>query len=264
MNDGRSIPQLGFGVYQLAPGEETANAVSEALKAGYRHIDTAQFYRNEADVAQAIRSGEVRRDEIFVTTKLSNPNQGYESAKRSLARSLAAGFAYFDLFLIHFPVTAKRADSWRALLELKEQGLCKSVGVSNYTIRHLQELLDSSPVKPAVNQVEISPFLPQKELREFCAKHEIVVEAYSPLTQGKKLGHPAIVAAAQKAGKTPAQVMLRWCVQHDLVVLPKSATPERIIENAAIFDFELDADTMSVLDGLDENLRNSWDPTDVP
>ncbi|CAN98513.1 putative 2,5-didehydrogluconate reductase [Sorangium cellulosum So ce56] len=265
MIDGHYIPQLGLGVYQSAPGAETEGAVLEALRLGYRHVDTAQFYGNEADVGSALRKSGLGRDAVFVTTKIANFNQGRDTTLRSLERSLKeAAFDAYDLVLIHFPVTGKRSDTWRALVDAQKQGLAKSIGVSNYTVRHLEELLDESAVVPAINQVELSPFLGQAELRAFCAKHRILVQAYSPLTQGVKLRHKVIVSAAAKAGRTPAQVMLRWAVQHGLIVLPKSVTPARIAENGAIFDFALDADTMRTLDGLDAGFRVSWDPTDVP
>ena len=265
MNDQRAIPQLGFGVYQASPGEESKGAVLEALRQGYRHIDTAQFYRNEKDVGAAVRESGIARADVFVTTKIANPNQGYESTKKSFERSLQqAGFDYYDLVLVHFPVTARRKDTWRALSELRAEGKAKSIGVSNYTIRHLLELFDQSEVLPAVNQVELSPFCHQKELLAFCEKHKVVVEAYSPLTQARKLADPTIAGVAKKLGKTPAQILLRWAVQHRLVVLPKSVTPARIKENAAIFDFHIADDDMARLDQLDENFRTCWDPSDVP
>jgi diketogulonate reductase-like aldo/keto reductase len=265
MNDGHSIPQLGFGVYQSAPGEETRKATLEALRVGYRHLDTAQAYRNEKDVGDAIKESGLSRSEIFVTTKIANPNQGYQGTKTSLDRSLARfGYDYFDLVLIHFPVTGRRAETWQALIEAKQAGKARSIGVSNYTLRHLEELLRTSETKPAVNQVEMSPFLFQRPLLEICHANAIIVEAYSPLTQGRKLHHPVLVEVAKTLGKTPAQVMLRWALQHRMVVLPKSVTPSRIAENAAIFDFEIPAAAMHVLDGLDEGFRTCWDPSDVP
>lgn len=265
MNDGRTIPQLGFGVYQSKPGEETMSATMEALRVGYRHVDTAQFYRNEKDVGEALRRSGLKREDVFVTTKIANPNQGYDATLKSLDRSLEQfGFDSFDLVLVHFPVTGRRQETWKALIEARAAGKAKSIGVSNYTIRHLQELRQQSDVLPAVNQVELSPFCYQKALIDHCHAQKIVVQAYSPLTQGQKLSHPAIVAVAKRLGKTPAQILLRWAVQHDLVVLPKSVTPARIAENAAIFDFEIGADDMQKLDALDENFRTCWDPTNTP
>ena len=259
------MPQLGFGVYQTSPGEDTRGAVLEAFKVGYRHIDTAQFYRNEKDVGDAVRKSGLKRDEVFITTKISNPNQGLEKAKFSLDKSLKdAGFDYFDMLLVHFPVTGKRLDTWRAIIEMRKQGKTESIGVSNFTVRHLEELLAASDVVPAVNQVEFNPFCNQTELLAFCEKHGIKVQAYAPLTQGQRLAHPAIVSVAEKLARTPAQVMLRWAVQHGLTVLPKSVTPARIAENAAIFDFEIAASDMQALDAVGENLRTSWDPTEVP
>jgi diketogulonate reductase-like aldo/keto reductase len=265
MNDGRSLPALGFGVYQSAPGQETRGATLHALKSGYRHLDTAQAYRNEKDVGAALRESGLPRADVFVTTKIATANTGYELTKKSLDRSLQQfGGDYFDLVLIHFPVTGRRLDTWRALVEAQREGKARSIGVSNFTVRHLEELLATTDVRPAVNQVELSPFLQQRELRAFCARHDIVVEAYSPLTQGKRLGHPTLVEVAQRVGRTPAQTMLRWALQHQLVVLPKSVTPARIEENAAIFDFELPPAELQRLDGLEEGLRVCWDPTDVP
>lgn len=265
LNDGATLPVLGLGVYQTRPGESTVRACLAALHAGYRHIDTAQAYGNERDVGTAIRESGLPRSDVFVTTKIANGNQGTATTRSSLERSLAQfGYGYFDLVLVHFPVSGRRAATWRALIEARRAGLARSIGVSNYTVRHLAALLAESDVVPAVNQVELSPFCGQAALRAYCAQHAIVVEAYGPLTQGEKLRDRRLVGIAQRVGRTPAQVLLRWGVQHGLVVLPKSVTPARIAENAALFDFELGPAEMAVLDALDENFRTCWDPTDVP
>lgn len=265
LTSGPELPMLGLGVYQSAPGRETEDAVKHALELGYRHVDTARFYANEADVGRAIRASGLPRSEVFVTTKLANPDHGFDAAKRACARSLSElGFDYADLYLIHWPVARLRGDSWRALVELRAEGKCRAIGVSNYTIRHLEELERSSSVLPDVNQVELSPFLYQKELIDHCHARGIQVEAYAPLTQGQRLKHRRIVEIAARTGRTGAQVMLRWAVQHGLVVIPKSVRRVRIQENARIFDFELSPADMATLDGLDEGLRTCWNPTHAP
>jgi diketogulonate reductase-like aldo/keto reductase len=263
--NGVEIPRLGLGVFQAAAGEEARRAVEHALEVGYRHIDTAKIYRNEADVGEAVRRSGVPREEVFITTKLWNSDHGYDAARRACDASLKSlGLEYLDLYLIHWPVQGLRGESWRAMTKLLEEGKCRAIGVSNYTVRHLKELLASSPVVPAVNQVEMSPFLYQKELVELCHEKGIRIEAYSPLTKGQRLDHPAIKRAASEYGRTPAQILIRWALQHDFIVIPKSSKRERLIENSSVFDFEIDAADMKSLDGLDEGLRTSWDPTNVP
>ena len=265
LNNGVKIPRLGLGVYQSAPGQTTKKAVEFALKIGYRHIDTARIYGNESDVGAAIREIGLKREDIFVTTKLWNGDQGYENSLKACDESLKRlGLKYLDLYLIHWPVQNLRAESWKALVRLLKEGKCRSIGVSNYTIHHLTELLESSSVVPAVNQVEFSPFLYQKQLLDYCQTKTIQVEAYSPLTQGDKLNHPAIQHVAKSHIKTPAQIMIRWGLEHKLVTIPKSIHEGRIRENAQVFDFHLTADDMRSLDSLDENFRNSWDPTNTP
>lgn len=262
---GVEIPRVGLGVYQAARGEETKHAVAEALRLGYRHIDTARIYGNEQDVGAAVRESGIARAEIFVTTKLWNDDHGYDAARKGFEVSLKRlGLEYVDLFLLHWPVPRKRLDSWRALEELQAEGRIRAIGVSNFMVHHLEELLASAKVVPAVNQIEVSPFLQQGGVRAFCAKHGIVVEAYSPLTQGEKLEDPSVVAVARRVSRTPAQVLLRWGLQHGMVVLPKSVRPKRIAENAALFDFELDAKAMSALDSLEEGLVMGWDPREAP
>jgi methylglyoxal/glyoxal reductase len=265
LNNGVMIPRLGLGVYQSPPGQVTQRAVEYALKIGYRHIDTARIYNNETDVGAALRKSGIKREEVFITTKLWNSDHGYDKALRACDESLRRlGLKYLDLYLIHWPVPEIRNESWQALAQLLRDGKCRSVGVSNYTIQHLTELLEDAEVVPMVNQVEFSPFLYQKQLLDYCEKNKIQLEAYSPLTQGEKLNHPKIVQIAKKHNKTPAQVLLRWSLQHNLVTIPKSVREERIKENSQVFDYNLANEDMTMLDSLDENFRNSWDPTNAP
>jgi diketogulonate reductase-like aldo/keto reductase len=265
LNSGVEIPLLGLGVFQTPPGRVTQEAVKFALKVGYRHVDTASLYGNEEDVGRGVRGSGVPREEVFVTTKLWNSDHGYDSALSACERSLRRlGLGYIDLYLIHWPVPELRDETWRALVELQRRGSCRAIGVSNYTIRHLKELLDSSEVVPDVDQVEFNPFLYQEELLQFGESRRIQLEAYSPLTRAKKLRHPVILEVARRYSKSPAQVMIRWGLQHGLVVIPKSTRPERIKENSAVFDFEISSADMSRLDSLSEDLHTVWDPTDEP
>lgn len=265
LNDGNQIPVLGFGVYQSPPGAKTIESVSTAIQTGYRLIDTAALYQNEADVGAAIRKNRIPRNDLFITTKLWNSDQGYDSTLKAFDNSIKRlGLRYIDLYLIHWPVSDKRLDSWKALERLKNEERCRSIGVSNFTIRHLKELLDHCTIPPAVNQVEFSPFLYQKQLHEFCQKNSIVIEAYSPLTKGDRLGDLQLKNLAKKYGKTTAQILIRWCLQHEVIPLPKSNTPSRIRENAQVFDFEIRTEDMLLLDSLNEDFRTSWNPTDVP
>jgi len=262
------MPVLGLGVFRAGSGRSTEDAVTWALDAGYRHVDTARIYRNEAEVGRAIRRWcdryGVDRSGVFVTTKLWNDDHGYDQALRAFDASLRAlGLAYVDLYLVHWPVPERRRDSWRALETLAGEGRCRAIGVSNYTVRHLDEILQSSRVVPAVNQVELHPFLQQRELVEFCAAHGIVVESYSPLTKGRRLDDPRLVSIARDLGRSPAQVLIRWGLEKGFVVIPKSANRERIVANAEVFDFEIGAEAMTRLDALDEALRTAWDPSGV-
>jgi diketogulonate reductase-like aldo/keto reductase len=262
LNDGVAIPWLGLGVWQ-AERSEAYRAVRDAIAIGYRHIDTAKAYGNEDDVGRAVRDSGVPRERIFVTTKLWNADHGYDKAKRACDASLGAlGLDYVDLYLLHWP-EKKRTESWRALVELKAAGKCRSIGVSNFTIGHLDELAKNSDVAPSVNQVELHPFLYQRALVDRCERAGIRVEAYSPLTRGKRLKHPTLVAIAKKLGKTPAQILVRWAIEHEIVVIPKSVHKERIAENAGVFDFAIPKEDLAILDSLDEGLRTCWDPTDV-
>ncbi len=265
LNNGISIPLLGLGVYLLRPGTESYQSVKAALDTGYRLVDTASFYGNEEDVGKAVRDSVVPREEVFVTTKLWNDDHGYDSVHRAFDASLKhLGLGYIDLYLIHFPVPGLREESWRALENILNSGRTRSIGVSNYTERHLKDLLHRSSVVPAVNQVEFSPFLYQRELLEFCRSQQIQIEAYAPLTASRRLNDPRITAIAKQHGRTNAQIMLRWTIQHEVVVIPKSRHADRIAENARVFEFELTSEDMSILDGLNDGFRSSWNPTMVP
>jgi diketogulonate reductase-like aldo/keto reductase len=265
LRTGALMPQVGLGVYRAGSGEPTRRAVRDALAIGYRHIDTASVYGNEGDVGHAVRRSDVPRSQIFVTTKLWNADQGLASALRAFDDSIAKlGLAYVDLYLIHWPVVERWRDSWRALERLYEERRARAIGVSNFMVRHLVQLAAEAKVMPAVNQIEVSPFLQQREVRAWCADHGVVVAAYSPLTKGARLGHPVVVEIARRAGRSPAQVLLRWGVQQGLVVLPKSTRPERMRENAAIFDFRLPAQDMAQLNALEQGLVTGWDPRNAP
>lgn len=260
---GHSIPQLGLGVWQSPQGAPTRDAVTAALRLGYRHIDTARVYRNEPDVGAAVRESDIPRDQIFVTTKLWNDDQGYDSTLRAFDKSLERlNIEYIDLYLVHWPVAGKRLDSWRALEKLHADGRARSIGVSNFLVPHLQELVATAKTPPHANQIELSPFLQRRPTVELCKKLGIAIEAYSPLTRGEKLGDPVVAAIAREVGKTAAQVLLRWSVQHGYIVLPKSVRAERIAENGALFDFTLTDEQMSRLDALEENLVTGWDPAE--
>jgi diketogulonate reductase-like aldo/keto reductase len=264
LNDGNSIPLLGLGTYKMDDKNEAYEAVRHALDTGYRHIDTASMYRNEKEVGRAVRDSGIPREEIFVTTKVWNTDQGFGRTVHAFDESFRKlDLGYIDLYLIHWPQPGTRSETWEALVELKERGNVRSIGVSNYTTGHLSELLDESQLAPAVNQVEFSPFLYQEELLNYCRERKIALEAYSPLTRGEKLNNKKIAKIAEKYSKTPAQVMLRWALQHQIVILPKSSTKKRIEENADIFNFELSDADMSALNSLDENYRIAWDPTDI-
>ena len=264
MHNGVEIPQFGLGVYLTKSGSECINAVTWALEAGYRHIDTAKAYGNEKEVGEAVRNSGIKREEIFITTKLWNDDHGYDSALKAFDKSLKTlNTDYIDLYLIHWPVPGKRKDSWKALEKIYESGQCRSIGVSNYMIKHLEELFTYANVIPAINQVEFSPYIYNKELLNTCIKHNIILEAYSPLTRKEKLKDPKLIALAKKHSKTTAQILIRWAIEHELVVIPKSANKNRIIENASIFDFELDKTDMEILDNFDEDYRVAWDPTKI-
>ncbi|HYZ27781.1 MAG TPA: aldo/keto reductase [Thermoleophilaceae bacterium] len=255
LNDGRTIPQLGFGVFQIDPAE-TAEAVERALAVGYRHIDTAEMYRNEREVGEGIRASGVDRSEIFVTSKLNNGYHEPDDARRAFERTLSdLGFDYVDLFLIHWPLpTLYNGDyvsTWHVLEELRADGRARSIGVSNFQVDHLRRLMAEADVVPAVNQIELHPYFQNREVASFGEEHDIKTEAWSPIAQGLVLDDPVVVDVAEAVGRTPAQVVLRWHIQHGYIVFPKSVTPSRIEENFRLFDFELDAGQMARIDGLE-------------
>jgi diketogulonate reductase-like aldo/keto reductase len=266
LRDTRAIPQLGFGVFQIPPGEDTQAAVEAALAAGYRHVDTAAVYRNEADVGAAIRASRLAPGSVWVTTKLANADQGAATARRAFEASLERlGLDAVDLYLLHWP-HERRLESWGVLEQLHAEGLAHSIGISNFLVRHLDELLARASVPPAINQIELSPFLyrSREDTLRRCAEEGIVVEAYSPLTKGRRLDDSTVASIATEAGRTPAQVLIRWSLQKGFVVLARSSNAGRIAENAAVFDFTLDDAQIGALDALDEGLTTGWDPARQP
>ena len=262
LNNGVQIPQLGFGVFQIKP-EDTVKATTSALEIGYRHIDTAQMYGNEREVGLAVRESGIPREDVFVTSKLNNNRLERDDILRSFDDSLAAlGFDYLDLFLIHWPLPAvsDHVARWKAMEEIYASGRVKAIGVSNFHPHHLRNLFAAGDVRPAVNQIEVSPYLVQDELRALDAEHQIVTEAWSPIARGKVTDDPVIGRIAERLGRSPAQVTLRWHVQRGDVVFPKSVTRSRIEENFAIFDFELDESAMAAITALDRGERTGPDP----
>jgi diketogulonate reductase-like aldo/keto reductase len=265
LNNGVQMPVFGLGTYQTRPGKEARDAVLYALKIGYRLIDTAAMYGNEKDVGEAVRASGIPREEIFVTTKLWNSDHGYERALAAFEESRKKlGLDYVDLYLIHWPVEGLRQESWRALETLLEEGKCRAIGVSNYMTWHLDELLENSSTVPAVNQVEFSPYLHLSDLLEYSRSHHIQLESYSPLTKGHMLMDPKLREVAAGYSKTPAQILIRWALQKQVVVIPKSSRKERIKENSEVFDFAISDEDMRLLDSFDRSLRTSWDPSKAP
>ena len=261
LNNGIEIPRLGLGTYNITRKKDVDRAIHSALEAGYRLIDTAAAYYNEREIGEAIKSSTVTREEIFITTKLDNSDHGYKSTFRAFEQSLSRlDTDYVDLYLIHWPISRRRNESWKAMEELLEKGKCKAIGVSNYMINHLEDLKKNSSVLPAVNQIEFNPFVFEREVKEYCQNLGVAVEAYTPIARGRKFKHQDIKRLSDKYGKTEAQVMLRWGIQHNVIVIPKSSSPERIKENADIFDFNISDEDMGVLNSLDESLRYSPDP----
>jgi 2,5-diketo-D-gluconate reductase A len=253
LNDGNAMPQVGFGVWRVS-NAEAGTTLAEAVKAGYRSIDTASIYGNEEGVGEAIRAVSLPREELFITTKVWNDRQGYDSTLRAFDESLARlKLDHVDLYLIHWPVAGSEAyrDTWRALIKLKQEGRAKSIGVSNFLVPHLQRLIDETGVTPAINQIELHPRFQQKELSAFHKANGIATECWSPLGQGKILRDETLAAIGRKYGKTPAQVILRWHIDNGFVVIPKSVTSSRIRENVDVFDFTLDADDRRAIEGLD-------------
>jgi methylglyoxal/glyoxal reductase len=260
LNNGVEIPYLGLGTWPMRGRKEVDRAIHSALENGYRHIDTAAAYYNEKEIGEAIRSSGVSREEIFITTKLDNYDHGYKQALKAFEKSLRnLDTDYVDLYLIHWPVKG-RNESWKAMEELLKQGKCKAIGVCNFMINHMEDLKKNSSVLPAVNQFELNPFVFEKDVVDFTQKLGIAVEAYTPIARGKRFRNNTIKELSGKYGKTEAQLMLRWGLQHNAIVIPKSSNPERIKENANIFDFSISDEDMKVLDSLDESLRYSPDP----
>ena len=262
LNDGNSIPAVGLGVFQIPPAD-TEQAVSAALRVGYRHIDTAAAYRNERETGRAVADSDVPRDQLYVVTKLANPDQGYDSTLRAFDASMdRLGLEYLDLYLIHWPQPALNTfvDTFKAFAHLHDQGRIRSIGVSNFEPEHLDILIDATGIVPAVNQVELHPRLPQTELREVHARLGIATEAWGPLGRGSLLTHPTITGVAESCGRTPAQVLIRWHIQLGNIVIPKSVNPKRIASNFDVFDFELSSNDMASISSLDDGNRLGPDP----
>jgi 2,5-diketo-D-gluconate reductase A len=262
INDGHRIPQLGFGVFQVDPGE-TTEVVAHALRVGYRHIDTAAAYRNEREVGEAVRASGLPRDALYLTTKLWNSDQGRDAARRAFERSLERlGDGFVDLYLIHWPVPSagKYVETWKALVQLHGDGRARSIGVSNFLVEHLEQIIDATGVVPGVNQIELHPGLQQSELRAFHASHGILTEAWSPLGQGEALRQETVTRIAAEHDRTPAQVVIRWHLQLGNVVIPKSVTPSRIEENFDVFGFSLSDEEMRAIERLDAGHRIGPDP----
>jgi len=264
LNDGHTIPQLGFGVFRVEPSE-TERIVSEALEIGYRHIDTAAAYGNEIGVGKAIEASGIPREEVFVTTKLFDSDQGTQSAFDAMDLSLEKlGLDYVDLYLIHWPVPSRDlyVESWRALEEIRDKGQSRSIGVSNFMVPHLERLLDETDTVPAIDQIELHPYLQQPEVVEFARKNDTQIESWGPLGQGKYplLELPEITSAAETHGKTPAQVVIRWHLQEGYILFPKSNSRERMAQNFEVFDFELTADEVAAITALNRNQRFGGDP----
>ncbi len=260
LSNGVKMPWFGLGVWRVEEGREVEESVKAAIRTGYRSIDTAAIYGNEAGVGKAIKESGVAREELFITTKVWNADQGYDTTLKAFEESRKKlGLEYVDLYLIHWPVKGKYKDTWRALEKLYKEGAVRAIGVSNFQVHHLEDLMDSSELKPMVNQVEFHPLLTQKELLRFCKSQGIQLEAWSPLMQGN-LDVPLLKELAEKYKKTPAQIVLRWDLQHEVVTIPKSVKEHRIKENADIFDFELSQEDMDKIDGLNQNKRFGADP----
>lgn len=267
LNNLVQMPLLGMGMFKVQDGILAKQVVLAALEAGYRMIDTATIYGNEASVGAGLKESGHAREDIFITTKLWNDDQGYKETRKALENSLRKlGTTYVDLYLVHWPVVGKRLESWKAMEDMYEQGMCRAIGVSNYMRQHLLELLMSCRIKPAVNQIELSPYNYQarEEIVQFCRKNDIHIETYSPLTKGLKLTDPRLLKLSARYFKSPAQILIRWALQHGYSVIPKSERKERIYENASVFDFVISEEDMGVLGALNESLTTSWDPTEMP
>ncbi len=264
LNDGRSIPQVGLGVYKI-PNEVAASTVRTAIEAGYRHIDTATLYRNEAGVGEGVRTAGAPREDVFVTTKVWRDDHGYESTLQAFEASRRLlGLDYVDLYLIHWPSPRldRYVDTWRAMEKLRADGLVRSIGVSNFHTHHLDRLLAETDTTPVLNQVGLHPWLPQRDVRAYGDRHRIATESWGPLARGRVIGDPVLAPIAEAHGVTPAQVVIRWHVQQGTIVIPKSVTPERIRENIDVFGFELSDDEMAAMATLESGERTGLDPDD--
>lgn len=256
LNNGVEMPYLGLGVFQINDGDEVINAVKNAINFGYRHIDTASLYGNEIGVGRAVADCGVDRKDIFITSKVWNSDQGYETTLKAFDKTMEKlGFEYLDLYLIHWPVKGKYIETWKALVHLYEMGRVRAIGVSNFLIHHIEDIRKISEILPAVNQVEFHPYLVQQELIDFCRSNNIQFEAWSPLMQGQVLSNKIINQIAEKYGKSPAQIIIRWDLQKGVVTIPKSVNAERIKSNFQVFDFNLTQDEIITIDSLDKNER---------
>ena len=265
LNDGVSMPLFGIGVWRMEPGRETREAVTLALELGYIHIDTASMYKNEEDVGASVQESNLPRENLFITSKVHTSEVGYDSTLEAFERSLQKlKLSYIDLYLIHKPVEGFRQNTWKALEKLKKDGICRSIGVSNFSPRHLDEILEICEFIPTVNQIEMNPFLAQKTISEYCRAKNIHITGFCPLARTEKSKDPAIVDVANECGKTWAQVMIRWSLQKQITTIPKSVKPQRIRENSDVFDFELNEKQMQSLDDLDQGFRLRPDPMDLP
>ena len=261
LHNGVEMPRLGLGVYKMTNPEESIQAMTTALQVGYRAIDTASLYGNEKEVGESVRTSGVKREDVFVTTKVWNSDQGYDQTLRAFETSLEnLGFDYLDLYLTHWPVLETFKDTYRAIERLYDEKLIRATGVSNHHQHHLEEIFAKANVKPMVNQIELSPRLTQYDLRTFCADNQIAVTSWSPLARGGLLDEPSLMRMANKYGRTPAQIIIRWHLQHGLIVIPKSVTPERIVSNADVYGFVLSFEDMKNIDSLNLNERTGADP----
>jgi len=259
LNNGVKMPILGLGTWKMK-GKDAINSVRWALDAGYRHIDTAKLYGNEKEIGKVIKESDIPRKEIFLTSKVWDSDQGFDSTLKAFEKSVKRlNTDYLDLYLIHWPRDAKRKETWKALEKLYDEGKVKAIGVANYWIHHLKEILEEFNITPAINQFELNPFLYRKELIEFCRDNNIIVEAYSPLTHGQKLGNPKLKPIAKEYNKSTAQILIRWGLQHEFIEIPKSSQKEHILENSKVFDFELKTEHMEKLDNLNEKFMNLYD-----
>lgn len=264
LNQGSNMPLLGIGVWQI-PGFKATQAVRTAIETGYRLIDTAAIYGNEAQVGEAVKTCGVPREDLFIITKLWNGEHAADRIFKAFETSynkLQCG--PIDLYLSHFPIAGLRNEAMKKIAEIQKTGYCKAIGVSNYTVRHLKELMDTTGLVPALNQIELHPWLDQSELLAFCKQHKIHVQAYSPLAHGKKINDPLVAEIAESHGKTPAQVLIRYALDQGCSTVPKSSSPEHLLENSLVFDFSLSSGDITRLKGLNCGLRTCWDPTDEP